>query len=971
MPIQLLFGRTRWARRRGVGALLRGERDVAYVMGTWRKREQLVRELAAAPTGEERLREPAAWVWGALLEELVRRFVDDRAALSPTTAAAVTQRWLATLRDPTVGDDLATAAVLHDTAEAYAGAGVVPDDPRLRSLVLGQRRVVDAVPGHRRATERLRLLHQALAAPSGALARWLGRHRAVVVDDLCGTTPLESAVFTALCAAWSEAGARVVCSFASGRDRGGREVAWALGVEPPEDREPAVFAATRALRSQVFEDLVASGLAEVFSAGPLGVREIDLVDADGPGAPPDLADAAAAGTPLPALPPRGGLTIGAHADPEAEAQWVARSLASLLRDGLDPRDALLAVGDPATEPTLLRALDDHDVPWVRGGGRPVGPVPAVRAARSLLGLPLESWPLDELLDAAQVAGVVSPSTGPKLRSAGVRGGDPASWEGPVRQWAVRARVDVAPLLAECEAVGALVAGWPPTDDAPADEWGRRLRGAWAALGARSPHLAAVDEALLGVVAALDAGGGEWTAPQVRAVVDRALLELTEEAPGGHAAVPVVGVREMLGLTPRHVFVVGLRAGAWAATPSSGPWAPERGVGREPVAVARYLLHALLRDAVGDPWMRGVHLSWPAAVDGRPQRPAPLLAEVAHLRVGDRALTELLAPGPAPAVPERPTDPHATAALVAQARRGPLGPHDGLLLHPVTSTGSVPVTTLETYLRCPHRYWVRHELGLDVLPADDPELEPRRRGTALHRILELFLRERDLRVAGDDARAHLAAVAGRVLDEVEAEGGFDPLFHAWSRSRWLAGLTDERPAGLLRAWLDSEQRRVDQEVVGVERPFRDVVVGPLTLRGVVDRVDRVGTAHLVVDYKTGRPPTRADVVSGLSLQPFAYLAAVPTPAAACFQVLTRPDRLARATFVGDEAALDRACTPSERRSARVVDADGRRAVLDEAGRRAEALLRGEFPPTPWAPEVAGCDTCPYRAECRRELRHTAL
>jgi len=990
VPVHLLFGRTRWARRRGVAGLLRGRRDVAYVMGTWRKREQLLRELSAPPASAGRFVEPAAWVFEHLCEELVRRFVSERAPLSPGAALAATWRHLQERRDPDLGAELATAAALVEASDAYAAAGRVPDDPRLRSWVLGQRAALDRLPDHERPDRRLRRLHDALQRPDEALGRWFARHPAVVIDDLCGLSELESAVVTALCAAWSDAGATVVLSFAIGRDRGGREVATALGVEPSEDREALAFTPTRTLRARVFEDLVASGLAETWTAGPLGVRAVELTDEDGPAAPLDLADHAAAGLALAAMAPRGGVTLGGFPDREAEATWVARSLAALLHAGVDPRDTLVAVADADGEPTLARLLDDFGVPWARGGGRKPGPVPAIRAAAAVLGARLDGWPLDEVLALATFAGVASPSLGPRLRAAGIRDGDPATWEVALRSWVVRSRLELGPLLAERDAVAQLLAELPTATPTTGTEWRERLRGGWRWASRVAPALRdAIAEVFDGVGRDLIVAGGLWEATTVRQLVDRALSALTVPEPDdGAAKVPVVGVREILGLTPRHTFLVGLRAGAWVPPRTRGALTPERGVGPDPQSEARYLLHSLLRDAVGEPWMRGVHLSWPLTVAGRPHRPAPLVAELLELRVGDGVLRDHLTPSDAPAVGSRsdaaqlavlggPSTPAFDAVMaLSRARRGPPGPYDGLLGHPIPRPTSLPVTTFETFLQCPHRYWVRHELGLDSLAADDPELEPRRRGTALHRILEEFLRSRELRpVAGDPAldaaRASLHAVASRVLDEVEAEGGFDPLFHGYARARWLAGLTDDRPAGLLRVWVDQEAERAGQRPLAVEQPFRDLAVGPLTLRGTLDRVDELpGGARLVVDYKTGRPPTRDQVLAGLSLQPFAYLATVPSPAAACFQVLARPDRLARSTFVGDEAALDAACTPAERRSARVVSAAERAEVLADAGRAAESLLQGAFPPTAHEPGLAGCPTCPFRTGCRRDHRHAA-
>jgi RecB family exonuclease len=292
-----------------------------------------------------------------------------------------------------------------------------------------------------------------------------------------------------------------------------------------------------------------------------------------------------------------------------------------------------------------------------------------------------------------------------------------------------------------------------------------------------------------------------------------------------------------------------------------------------------------------------------------------------------------------------------------------------------------VSALETYAACPARYWYTHVLRL--APPDDaaPELEPRRRGIALHAILERFLRERDLRPLHGEpdpegARRALHAVAVAELDRVEAGGGFDPVFQRYARLRWLAGLQDQRPAGILRVWLDTEIAGAGVVPVAVEQEVHGLELGGVPIRGIVDRVDRLpGGAHLVTDYKTGAPPPRAKIEAGLALQPVAYAEMVARqtgqPVAAAFLSLRRADQVRRTSFVGESAALDAACTPAERRRAVLVEADERRTRLDRAGEAVTALVAGRFPPSPHPPELAGCPTCPYRRICRVDpARHSA-
>lgn len=219
---------------------------------------------------------------------------------------------------------------------------------------------------------------------------------------------------------------------------------------------------------------------------------------------------------------------------------------------------------------------------------------------------------------------------------------------------------------------------------------------------------------------------------------------------------------------------------------------------------------------------------------------------------------------------------------------------------------------------------------------------------------------------------LATVAEATLSEVEAEGGFDPDFQAYARRRWLAGLRDREPAGILKVWLDEERDAVPaRRPRAVEASFDDLPVGPLRLKGVLDRLDELPSGALVVtDYKTGAPPTRQAVAEGWSLQPYAYASAVAAlhpdrPVVSSFLSLARPDALRRTGWMGDPDTLREVCSPGERRGSVAITAAGRQSVLERAGARATELLAGRFPTTDRGPEAAGCASCPYARICRAD------
>jgi len=288
---------------------------------------------------------------------------------------------------------------------------------------------------------------------------------------------------------------------------------------------------------------------------------------------------------------------------------------------------------------------------------------------------------------------------------------------------------------------------------------------------------------------------------------------------------------------------------------------------------------------------------------------------------------------------------------------PPGAYLGVLERPPPLPASIPVTAFETYLRCPARYAYDRILRLHTEDAWTEELEPRRRGTALHRILEAFLAQRGLRPLCTEtdpvaAAATLHQVASEILDDVEAEGGFDPVMQAYARTRWLAGLIDSEPKGLLRAWLDLElDPPTPTHPVAVEWAFEDLQIGPARLRGSIDRVDRMGSTLSILDYKTGSPPAQHLVHEGISFQPIAYAEALAR---------AHPDARLTAAFL----SLKR---PDALRSTAPIDLseDLRRPLVERAAEAAEALAAGHYPTTVHGPAAAGCAWCPHRRICRAD------
>ncbi|MEQ1572206.1 MAG: PD-(D/E)XK nuclease family protein, partial [Myxococcota bacterium] len=652
----------------------------------------------------------------------------------------------------------------------------------------------------------------------------------------------------------------------------------------------------------------------------------------------------------------GGARFVRAPDRGAAARWVARDLSEHLRAGVDPTECAVLLADPAGDGALLaEVFADHGIPYRPAGGAPVGGHPVVSAVRAIAGQALAGFDPDglcALADLCPTFGADARALRRWARAAGVTGGRPRDW--PVAPWASRTRAapveQVEDPLAALDALAERLV--PFAAPATVADWARRLHDTFADLGLpdRCAHgdaahawASAVRELDALVRDAARALPGEVAPEVLRDELDRALAGARwDPSPRATARVSLVPFDEAPIEPPTHTWVLGGIRGRFPTPPSPtlARIDPTR-VGYD--APARHRMGALLRE-------QAVRWVWPATQNGSAVAPSPLLAEVLDLptavpgvRLGEWVVEDVRAEayGGSASDRARATPPASLDRAVASvlARTGPLGPYDGWFDVPPPPPPSLSVSALETYVACPARYWYAH--GLSLSPPDDaaPELEPRRRGIALHAILERFLSARSLApLAGErdvaGARAALHRVASAVLDEVESGGGFDPLFQQYARRRWLAGLADDRPAGVLRVWLDGELASVGVVPEAVEWPVRGLVLGGVPIRGIVDRIDRVGGATVVTDYKTGTPPSRARIDAGLSLQPLAYAEMVARqsgrPVAATFLSLARADRVRRTTFVGESAALDATCSEAERRRAVVVEAPERARRLERAG-----------------------------------------
>ncbi len=225
--------------------------------------------------------------------------------------------------------------------------------------------------------------------------------------------------------------------------------------------------------------------------------------------------------------------------------------------------------------------------------------------------------------------------------------------------------------------------------------------------------------------------------------------------------------------------------------------------------------------------------------------------------------------------------------------------------------------IDTYRTCPLKYKFARVFRIP----QEPTIH-QRFGILVHQVLERF--------HGEGAGGSLAELLG-LLDA------------RWRRAGFGDSEEERQLRGKAAAALERYHQRFQSEEakpMWFERPFT-FRLGPHLLRGRVDRVDRLpGGEYELIDYKTGRPKSSAQLADDVQLSLYA---------------------------VGAQEAWS---LEASRQAYYYVLDDEKVSVDDEAGDRAdwirevatevaEGILSQGFEPTP---SYAACSICDYRLMC---------
>jgi ATP-dependent helicase/nuclease subunit B len=401
---------------------------------------------------------------------------------------------------------------------------------------------------------------------------------------------------------------------------------------------------------------------------------------------------------------------------------------------------------------------------------------------------------------------------------------------PQRAAALRWWDEVSPLLAPLAEACAAPAIALPTLLALVRDTATALAGdaAWS----RPAGRAAAD-----LLATLEDHAGEGPAAIAPAAVPTVLRELlgtvaVRPPQGGHPRLFIWGLIEARLQQADLMILGGLNEGTWPSLPAPDPWlAPavrktlglpglERRIGAEAEQFAaalgapEVLITRARRDARAPAVPSRFWLRLDAMTGGI--TPAAPIDRWADALDRPAQFTRIARPEPAPPVGDRP-------------RR-------------------IAVTKLDRLQADPFAFYADAMLRLRAWDKVDADPSPAWRGSAVHAIFEAWIKQDGC------VPALLRPRAERLLAETAS--------HPVLRALWTPRLLEAIDWIAARVAADAEtgRRPIAAEVKG------KIAVAGLELEGTVDRIDRLPDGSLaIVDWKTGKPPSKRAVAEGYSMQ----------------------------------------------------------------------------------------------------------
>jgi ATP-dependent helicase/nuclease subunit B len=350
---------------------------------------------------------------------------------------------------------------------------------------------------------------------------------------------------------------------------------------------------------------------------------------------------------------------------------------------------------------------------------------------------------------------------------------------------------------------------------------------------RGPAGRAAAELLAALEEASDHGPEQMRPEALPAVLERMMAQVAVRPPyGQHPRIFIWGLIEARLQQADLMILAGLNEGIWPALPAPDPWLAPRiraelklpslerriGLAAHDFACAlgspRVLVTRARREARSPAVASRFWLRIEAMTGGVTR--APLIKKWARAIDRPDGFIQIERPAPAPPAADRPR--------------------------------TLWVTDVDRLKADPYAFYAKRMLRFGPLDPVDANPTAAWRGTAVHAVLEAWMREDDC------DPALLRGRAEALLD--------DPGVHPMLRALWQPRLMEA---------IDFIGRTMAEGMAIGRRPALAEVEGRALLSGVelcgrVDRLDRCADGSLaIVDYKTGQPPGRKALTAGFALQ----------------------------------------------------------------------------------------------------------
>ena len=314
---------------------------------------------------------------------------------------------------------------------------------------------------------------------------------------------------------------------------------------------------------------------------------------------------------------------------------------------------------------------------------------------------------------------------------------------------------------------------------------------------------------------------------------RLAAEIPFQPESGDAPVQVLGLLEAVGESYDGLWVLGLSEDLWPPPLEPNAFIPIAFQRRHGMPQSSFDLEVAYDTLVFDELIASseqIILSYPTQNGDQPLRPSPLIVTIPEGTISDKFF-----------IKDYNQIIFATSDIIGSVDE--YGP-------PFQTENPVSTGVLKSQAQCPFQAFSRFRLGADVQQEPMSGLDPSQRGQLVHGALTQLWQtiqenQADLVTVQTSPQPWVQTAIQKTLDHKSQH---------WLNltSPFFRKLEEARLERLLHSFLNMENRRDEPFAVQEQEVDGLLVLGRLTLRVRMDRIDRLQDGSLVVlDYKTGQ------------------------------------------------------------------------------------------------------------------------